>query len=96
MISDKKDIKKAYKPTVIYGLETATLTKRAFGHLQERDSGFTGQKMLNMELEEKRQPMRFVEAVKEEMQRVGLTEYNGTDGLKGGRRSTVVILKGCS
>lgn len=68
----------------------------SFGHLQERDSGFTGQKMLNMELEEKRQPMRFVKAVKEEMQRVGLTEHDGTDGLEGGRRSTVVILKGCS
>lgn len=39
---------------MIYGLETATLTKRAFGHLQERDSGFTGQKMLNMELEKKK------------------------------------------
>lgn len=29
-----------------------------------------------------RQPMRFVDAVKEEMQRVGLTEHDGTDGLK--------------
>lgn len=40
---------------MIYGLETAALTKRAFGYLQERDSGFTGQKMLNMELEGKKE-----------------------------------------
>lgn len=29
--------------------------------------------------------MRSVDAVKKEMQRVGLTEHDGTDGLKGGR-----------
>lgn len=52
---------------------------RCHKHVQRRDSGNTGQRVLNIELRSWRKRKRFMNAVKEDAQRVGKTEEDAKD-----------------
>lgn len=50
----------------------------------KRDSGYTGQRMLNMKLpgrKKKGRPQRFTDAVKKDMQSIGVIEEDARVGL---------------
>ncbi|PME06485.1 hypothetical protein A8A06_13560 [Escherichia coli] len=59
---------------------------RWFGHVQRRDSGYIGQRMLKMELPGRRRrgrpQRRFMDVVKEDMQRVGVREEDARDRVR--------------
>ena len=56
---------------------------RWFGHVQRRDAGYIGRKMLKMELPNKckreRPKRKFMDTVREDMQVVGMTEEDTED-----------------
>lgn len=57
-------------------LEVREARMRWFGHVRRRDSGYSGQRVLKIELagrrKRRRQQRRFMDAVKEDMQRAGV------------------------
>lgn len=64
--------------TVRNGYKVRETRLRWFGHVQWRDSKYTGQWMLNMELldrRKRRRPQRgLIDVVKEDIQTIGVTE----------------------
>lgn len=59
---------------------------RWFGHMQKRDSGYIGQRLLNMEMpagsKRGQAQRRFMDVVREEMEISGVAEENASDSRK--------------
>lgn len=69
-----------------FGDKVRKASLRYFGLVQKRDSGYTGKRMLNVELPGRRKnekpQRRFVDVVKGGMQGVGMTEEDVEDRVR--------------